>query len=106
MKKLFSSPYLHEVSQLRDILQQEGIECTVANENTSYFGEGTVSEMMPELWLHEDADERRALEIKELWLSRSVAGGEWTCPACGEKVDGNLGACWKCGQPRVVSPNP
>ena len=28
---------------------------------------------------------------------------DWTCPQCGAKLEGQSGACWKCGHQREAA---
>jgi len=33
-------------------------------------------------------------------LEAADAGPDWTCPGCGERIDGRFEACWQCGARR------
>lgn len=66
--RIYSSSHLWEVSFLRDLLVQSDIEASIMNESQSFFGDGTVSQVLPELWIHNDADLLAAMEIKNAWL--------------------------------------
>ena len=46
------------------------------------------------------ADAERAREILPA-IPVSAAGPSWTCPGCGEEVEGNFDTCWNCGRERV-----
>jgi hypothetical protein len=66
--KIYSSSHLWEVSLLRDLLAQSDIEASIMNESQSFFGDGTVSQVLPELWIHNDADFSAAMDIKNAWI--------------------------------------
>ena len=34
---------------------------------------------------------------------RPEPGPAWECPKCGEKIEGQFSACWKCGHEQVTS---
>jgi hypothetical protein len=69
MMLVFESPTLVEVAELRDILEQEGIPCTIMNENSySMRPEGLiVGGDMPSLYTLNDNDASRAFQIKSDW---------------------------------------
>jgi len=33
-------------------------------------------------------------------LNKESSAPNWTCPACGEQVEGNFDTCWNCGRDR------
>jgi len=98
MKKLFSSPDSSEVELLRNMLEQSGIICEVRN--------GDVSRIVPapsfyeELWVS-DENYAKASEVLSSWRRPTPStAGSWTCPACGEVIEGQFSSCWKCGAHR------
>ena len=99
MLKLYVSNSLIEVEARKEILDQEGILCTVKNQQgSSLAGEVPFAEVFPELWVINDDDFPRAKEILEKWdelSSQQMAG--WTCQGCHEQLDGEFTTCWKCG---------
>ena len=52
------------------------------------------------VWITDDAQFARADELLRAFLTGSLArrfsGEAWTC-ACGEKLEGQFTACWRCG---------
>jgi hypothetical protein len=63
VKAIFSSPHSIEVAQKRDLLEQHGIACAIFNDSNFLMAEGAISPHMPELWVEDDAQADRALEI-------------------------------------------
>lgn len=99
MKKIFSSPDTAEVELIKNMLSDAGIECEVRN--------GDVARIVPappfyeELWVSEEAY-GKARELLDSWRQDSgTSGSAWTCPKCGERVEGQFSSCWRCGTPRA-----
>jgi Putative prokaryotic signal transducing protein len=88
-----------EIQMLRALLAEAGIDCLIRNESLAVaMGEIPVSECFPELWLLNDSDHGRAAAIIAEWRSSDgTAATPWVCPTCGESIEGQFGACWKCG---------
>ena len=100
MLKLFVSQSLVEVETRKEVLEQEGILCTVKNQQgSSLAGEVPFAEVFPELWVINDDDFPRAQEFLDNW-SKAAATIEkaWTCSGCGEQHTGEFTTCWKCGK--------
>ena len=51
---------------------------------------------MPQVWVDDPADEKRAREVIEDF-ARAPAAPTLECPACGEDNPGAFELCWKCG---------
>jgi rubrerythrin len=105
MKKIYSSPDVSEIEILRGLLAEAGIKTTVLNEDVGEVaGMVPFAEATPQVWVVNDDDEARALKIVEQMESgeaRDELGGEpWKCPRCGEAIEGQFAACWKCGTRR------
>ena len=102
MKKLcaFGPWQRSEAWLLRDRLQQEGIAVLLRNEELfSAMGEIPFVEIRPELWILDDEVLPRARHLLEAWQSEE-SGTDWLCPGCGEQIEGQFDACWKCGRSR------
>ncbi len=84
---------------LRDLLEQEGIACVIKNEKLSIgLGEIPFVELYPELWIVDNEVLPRARKLLEQWLAEQQPPlQDWTCPNCGEQLEGQFGACWQCG---------
>lgn len=85
---------------LRDRLQQEGIAVLLRNEELfSAMGELPFVELRPELWVVDDEILPRAQYLLEAW-QKTAGGSDWICSGCGERLEGQFDACWKCGARR------
>jgi hypothetical protein len=91
-----------EAGLLKGLLEREGIACLVRNEQLfSALGEIPFTECFPELWVIDDETYPRASLLVENWLKGQDDSSEgWTCGGCGERLEGQFGACWQCGQSR------
>ncbi len=104
MKTVFASLDALEVHHLRNVLQAEGIRTVIRNELLSRLaGEVPFTEVAIELAVPDDADaERAARLIRQYRSSRPPSGPGWQCPACGERLEPQFTACWRCGAERAA----
>lgn len=104
MQKLFVSSMLVEVESLKEMLEQEGIVCTVKNQQgSSLAGEVPFAEVFPELWVVNNDDFLQAQEILESWHQGQPAEvTDWTCSNCGERHEKDFTSCWNCGDERAL----
>ena len=103
MKKVYSTSDQAAIAIVRDLLAQQGIESRVLNENTAaVLGEIPFLRATPEVWVR-DEDGAQAAAIVERFESgetrESLARPAWTCPKCGEQIDGQFTECWNCVAP-------
>lgn len=84
---------------LKERLSGEGIAILLRNDElATALGEIPFIECYPELWVVDDEVYPRARLLLDKWLDETrEAGPEWTCPACGERIEGQFQSCWKCG---------
>ncbi len=86
---------------LKERLQHEGIACLLRNEELfAALGEIPFLECRPELWVIDEDVMPRARLLIQGWLAENHASEPWTCPGCGERLEGQFGSCWKCGRER------
>ena len=99
MKKIYSPQDVSEIEIIRGLLADEGIKTTLLDEDVV-----PLAQEMPQVWVVNDEDEERALAIVERMDSgevrESLAGKPWKCKRCGEAIEGQFTACWKCGTKR------
>jgi hypothetical protein len=103
MKRLhtFSLADRAEAGLLKELLEREGIACLIRNDQLfAALGEIPFLECFPELWVVDDEIWPRARRLLDNWLKGSEDTGSWNCPACSEVLEGQFGACWKCGKER------
>jgi hypothetical protein len=102
VKPLLVSLNTLEIHHLKNVLEAEGIRCFLRNELLARLaGEIPFTECALELYLRDEADRWRAERILDDWRrSRPMAGKPWTCPGCGERLEGQFTSCWQCGRTR------
>jgi hypothetical protein len=103
MKKLhtFSLADRAEAGLIKELLEREGITCLIRNEQLfAALGEIPFLECYPELWLVDEEVWPRARLLIDSWLKSEAGGLPWICPTCGEQLEGQFGACWKCDTQR------
>jgi hypothetical protein len=106
MRRIYSSQDAAFTIFLKGVLESEGIACTLRNAFLAGgAGELPVNETWPELWVLDDADEDRARRIVEAASQGPSGGPDWTCPSCGELIEGQFDQCWQCGADRPEVPS-
>ena len=65
------------------------------------MGEIPLAECWIELWIAEETEAERALQLIRGTEAPEAGTGAspWTCPDCGESLEGQFDACWQCGAP-------
>ncbi|MGQ9651598.1 MAG: putative signal transducing protein [Phycisphaerae bacterium] len=102
MKRVFASQDRAAIVIVRELLANEGIETVVQNENMSAIcGEVPFMRAMPKVCVLRDQDAARARAVVERFESGNARDQDrtepWRCPRCGETIEGQFTACWKCG---------
>ena len=104
MKKLltFGIAEKPQAALLKDRLEQEGIACLLRNVDLfSALGEIPFLECLPELWVLDDEMVPRARMLLKGWMDFGAGNRQgWTCHGCGECLEGQFDACWRCGRQR------
>lgn len=100
MKKLTSAASLITISHYRNLLASEGIPAFIRNEHLgSIIGEIPFQEVWPELWVRNDLDYDRALQLlDQANLASESPESPWQCGQCGTENEGQFAACWHCGE--------
>jgi len=81
----------------KSLLEEAGIPCLIRNEYLSVAA-GEVPFIPPELWIVNDEDYPRAKAIVDAYRNAKIEPRDsWVCPGCGEMIEGQFTACWKCG---------
>ena len=95
MLKVFSAQNSFEVHNLKNALESQGVKCEIRGEHLrTGIGDLPPIECWAELWIVEDSMKETAERIIASGRARQM--NAWTCPGCGESVDGQLGQCWNC----------
>ena len=103
MKKLHTFNFADraEAGLLKELLEREGVVCLIRNEQLfAALGEIPFLECFPELWVVDDEIWPRAKRLIDNWLKNEEETPSWICPSCEETLEGQFGACWKCGKER------
>lgn len=97
MRKVYSAPTLADAHLIAALLQQEGIETRVFNENAQGgLGEIPFMHAWPEVWVLEERDAEKAHEVIRA-LEKTDTRPQQACTACGEANPSNFQLCWNCG---------
>ncbi len=101
MKKLTSVYSIVTANHYRNLLVSEGIPAFVRNEHFgSIMGEIPFQDVWPELWIENDLDFDRALQlIDDVKIADESPQRPWTCKKCRTENEGQFAACWNCGEP-------
>jgi len=103
MVELISTRVPGRIAFFQAILENEGIQTFVKNENLSGV-EGMIHIFEPALCVVSDAEAPRARELMEqARLSEDPGDGpKIVCASCDEENPSNFGTCWNCGGPLEV----
>ena len=95
MKKVFTCGDSAEVELMEELMEKEGIACTVQTPIP-------FTDSFPELWVLNDDDAPKAKALLEGRAKpESPPGPAWICNRCGEAIEAQFNACWKCGTART-----
>jgi hypothetical protein len=95
---VYSSPNLTLVAHFRALLDSLGIPSRIRNEFLAgAAGELPPIDCWPELVVEERWEEEARRAIAEA-RREAPRGADWTCPGCGERIEGQFTACWNCGR--------
>lgn len=102
MKKVFEHIDFGRVGHFQSILESAGIVTEIRNLGASVgAGEIPFHEVFPELWVVNDNDKERALDLLRGYVPPETGQlSDWTCPNCSEGVEKEFGECWNCGTVR------
>jgi len=101
MRKIHTADSIIRIAHLRNVLQSAGIACQIRNDRLSgALGEIPFVDCWPELWLEDERDALRAKALIDEELRPSERRDDWTCPHCGETIEGQFSDCWRCSLPQ------
>ncbi len=102
MKLLLRCDHALQAAHLANALSAAGIRCEVRNTTLAgAIGDIPWLECAPQIWIADSLDEARARRLIDE-LSRPVEGPSWSCGGCGESIEPQFGACWRCGASRAA----
>ena len=102
MKKVTSVDSLVTINHYKNLLESEGIPAFLKNEHLgSIVGEMPFQEAWPQLWVRNDLDYDRAVQLID---SQNIVAesptASWRCSQCGTENEGQFSACWQCSEPQ------
>ena len=103
MIKVFEDFDIALVGHYQSVLESNDIATYMKNQfGTSGAGELPFVEVIPQLWVLNEADEKRARElIEELHdPGNAIQTEAWNCPSCGTPQEAAFTRCWKCSSAR------
>jgi len=104
LRKVHTADSIIEIAHLRNLLEQAGIACYVRNERLGgVVGEIPFVECWPELWVLRNGDALSARGLIDTARAAVVPPPDWTCRSCGERVEGQFDACWRCSAPDEIA---
>lgn len=87
---------------IESLLEQANIPCLTRNVPLS-MANGLIPHSPPELWILNDEDYPRAIEIVDGWRNAEVEDhSAWVC-RCGETIEGQFTSCWNCNKDRPAA---
>lgn len=100
MFKVYEDFDLARVGHFQSALAAAGIRTLLKNQfMSSVMGEIPFVEVMPELWVLDEADVDRARALIERLVAAPAGDqADWICSSCGEEVGGAFSHCWNCGR--------
>ena len=90
-----------EATHLRNVLESAGIRAILRNENLIRLaGEVPFDQTWPEVWIMDDAQATEAFTLLQEVRRPQHRQPAWTCPRCGEWLEGQFTSCWNCASVR------
>jgi hypothetical protein len=102
MKQVYVARSVTDAHFVRGVLEAEGIAAAVRGEFLA-SGIGELPADVCSVWVLDAALAARAGQVlEEVWRGQRAArsAGPWSCPGCGERLEGQFTDCWRCGAPR------
>ena len=97
LRKVHTAESILEIAHMRNLLEQAGIACHVRNERLGgVVGEIPFLECWPELWVLRNGDALQARGMIDTARAGVAPSPDWICRVCGERVEGQFDACWRC----------
>jgi len=98
MPLIYSAANMVDAQLVVDELKAGGMEARIVGGYLS----GAIGELPPTdvigVWLEQESHRVRARAmIDEFEASRRSPQQDWWCARCEERIGGEFGACWKCG---------
>ncbi len=98
MKKLFTHENRLIVFNLKNVLEEQGINCFIENEFSS-SGAGVLApfETWPEIWVEQYQFDKAEGIVSDM-LNNQSSKADWVCSECGESNGSKFEVCWNCNK--------
>ena len=93
MKLVYTNESSLLVNNAKNMLIHNGLSVSVKNEYNSTGGHVLLANM--ELWINQDSDYEKAVDILSR-LNDNSNVKEWICSECNETNDESFEICWNC----------
>ena len=104
MKVVYKHENIAVLHSVKNILDQNAIECFVKDEyGSSMSARFGIENIFHELWLKDDQDFEKAKAIIDKEIENPEPSEPWTCTGCNEENEGSFEVCWKCQTEREDS---
>jgi hypothetical protein len=105
VKQVHVARHAPEAHLVKGFLESNGITAVVRGEFLT-SGWGELPADVCSVWVADDEHYERANALLIAFLrgdaAREFRGQSWRCPQCGEQLEGQFTACWKCGAAKPV----
>ena len=97
MKRVFSAPTLTDATHWANVLASHGIEAQLRNTTLSGgAGELPIVETWAQVWVADEQEQHAKRVLKAVASGAEASAAPWQCERCGEWIDGQFDACWRC----------
>lgn len=93
MKNIFVAASLADATIVANLLNENGIDAQTVEKLR-----GNIGTPYSEVWIADDAERERALDLIKAAQAESADVVPWNCTKCGEESPGSFSICWKCGE--------
>ena len=102
MQRLYEARDRIEAQILVDFLAGHHIQAVILGDYLAGAAGELPVNIFPTVWVIDDADEARAKGLLARYRRGEFSpdAASWTCPRCGETVEGSFEVCWNCGTAR------
>ena len=98
MTRGYSNPDPAVAHLVRNAIDEIGVPVVVKGDGTVTLTEIPNTAAWAEVWVSADGDRMdEVLAIIGEVTGAPVSTEPWTCPSCGESVEGTFAVCWSCG---------
>ncbi|CAM2066235.1 DUF2007 domain-containing protein [Sulfidibacter corallicola] len=108
MRRVFVTQEFSELRYVQSLLGEQHIDFVTKNEHL--MGTGSAAGEVPpffcpmEIWIADDQKEEEiAAMIQRSLKAPRLVQASWRCQTCGEEMEGQFSACWKCAAPDLSS---